>query len=58
MTGVDDALAILLASGSPELKLEGLSIAFGNGKEHVFQSIHLCAPFQNPCEGLIVRVLM
>mmetsp|Transcript_23533 Transcript_23533/g.49239 ORF Transcript_23533/g.49239 Transcript_23533/m.49239 type:complete len:384 (+) Transcript_23533:20-1171(+) len=31
--GVDDALAILLASGSPELKLEGLSIAFGNGKD-------------------------
>ena len=30
---MDDALAILLALGSPELHVEGLSIARGNGKE-------------------------
>lgn len=31
--GVDDALAILLALASPELRVEGFSIALGNGKE-------------------------
>ncbi|CAJ1419204.1 unnamed protein product, partial [Effrenium voratum] len=31
--GVDDALAILLALGCPELQVEALSIAMGNGKD-------------------------
>mmetsp|Transcript_4999 Transcript_4999/g.13789 ORF Transcript_4999/g.13789 Transcript_4999/m.13789 type:complete len:389 (-) Transcript_4999:133-1299(-) len=31
--GVDDALALLLAMGSDELQIEGLTIVFGNGKD-------------------------
>ena len=31
--GVDDALAILLAFGSPNLVVEGLTIVCGNGKD-------------------------